>query len=119
MTPTSGSPLPSRRTFLSAAVAATGVAAAGTVVGAAPAAAAGVAGDFPAGPPPTAQAPDAELRPILAAIDPARIEATIRAWWPSGPGTPSRPRTTRSAGSGGSGLDLRPVPQIAARRAGG
>ena len=78
MTPTSGSPLPSRRTFLSAAVAATGVAAAGTVVGAAPAAAAGAAGDFPAGPPPTAQAPDAELRAILAAVDPARIEATVR-----------------------------------------
>jgi Peptidase family M28 len=75
--------LPSRRTLLSAAVAATGVAAAGPLVGSAPAHAAaghgsGRAGDFPAGPPATAQVPDAGLVALLLEIKPARIEATVR-----------------------------------------
>jgi hypothetical protein len=78
MTTTSPQPRPSRRTFLSAAVATGGIAAAGPLIGAGPAHAAGPAGDFPAGPPPTAQAPDAELRAMLREIDPARIEATVR-----------------------------------------
>jgi len=78
-------PLPSRRTVLSAAVAATGVAAAGPLVGPAPDHAApgpehggGRAGDFPAGRPPTAQEPSADLAALLSQIDPARIEATVR-----------------------------------------
>jgi hypothetical protein len=70
--------LPSRRTFLSAAAAATGVAAVGPLVGSSPAHAAGRAGDFPAGPPATAQVPDADLMALLRQIDPARIEATVR-----------------------------------------
>ena len=70
--------LPSRRSVLSAAIAATGTAIAAPALLAPPAAAAGRLGDFPAGPPPTAQRPDAELRAILAAVDPARIEASVR-----------------------------------------
>jgi len=70
--------LPSRRTFLSTAVAASGVAAAGTLVGSSPAHGAERAGDFAVGPPATAQVPDAELVALLSQISPARIEATVR-----------------------------------------
>src|SRR4051812_9637480 len=70
--------LPSRRSVLSAAIAATGLAVATPALQTTPAAAAGGLGDFPSGPPPTAQQPDRELRAILAAVDPARIEATVR-----------------------------------------
>jgi len=72
---------PSRRTVLSAAVAATGVAAAGPLVGASPALAAEHIrrpGDFPAGRPATAQRPNRELVALLRRIDPDRIEATVR-----------------------------------------
>jgi hypothetical protein len=67
----------SRRTLLSAAIASAGAAAVAPALRASPAAAA-AHGDFPAGPPATAQQPDAELLAILAAVDPARIEATVR-----------------------------------------
>jgi Zn-dependent M28 family amino/carboxypeptidase len=69
---------PSRRTVLSAAIAAAGAATVAPVLGADAAAAAGRSGDFPAGPPPTAQHPDRELRAMLREIDADRIEATVR-----------------------------------------
>ncbi len=69
---------PSRRAVLSRAIAVTGAVAASPVLGAGAAAASGRSQDFPAGPPATAQQPDRELRSILGAIDPARIEATVR-----------------------------------------
>ena len=69
---------PSRRTFLSAAIAASGAAVVAPALVAAPAAAAGPSGDFPASPPPLARQPDQELKSILAAIDVSRIEATVR-----------------------------------------
>jgi hypothetical protein len=72
------SALPSRRIFLSTAVAATGVAAAGSLVGSSPAQAAERAGDFPTGLPATAQVPAADLVALLRQVDPARIEATVR-----------------------------------------
>jgi hypothetical protein len=71
------SALPSRRTILSAAAAATGVAAVVPLVGSSPARAAEGA-DLPAGPPALAQVPDADLVVLLRQIDPARIEATVR-----------------------------------------
>lgn len=80
--PTSAA-LPSRRTLLTAAVAATGAAAAAPLVGSSPAVAApgsgaGRAEDFPAGPPATAQRAGADLVALLREIDPDRIEATVR-----------------------------------------
>src|SRR4051812_23132486 len=71
----------SRRTFLSVSVAS---AAAATLVpmtaaGAAAATGAGAAGDQGGpGAPVRPQPPDAELRAMLAAVDPQRIEATVR-----------------------------------------
>jgi len=62
----------SRRTFLTGSVATAVAASAGTV----PAVAA--APSTRTTPPPTAQRPDAELKAMLAEIDPDRIEATIR-----------------------------------------
>ena len=70
---------PSRRTFLSVAIAAAGASAAAPLVSATNASAAGPSGDFPAAPPPTAQPPDAALVALLQEIDPKRIEATVRA----------------------------------------
>jgi len=70
---------PSRRTFLSAAIAAASAAAATPLVGSALASPAHAEVKPPAlPPPPTAERPDAELRALLAMVDPARIEATIQ-----------------------------------------
>jgi hypothetical protein len=70
-----GSAGPTRRTVLTASVAA-----AGAVVGPPPAAAtaATASGPTPPGQPVRPQAPDRELRRILGEIDPKRIEATVR-----------------------------------------
>ncbi|MEO7746764.1 MAG: M20/M25/M40 family metallo-hydrolase, partial [Actinomycetota bacterium] len=72
---------PNRRTFLSAAIAASGVAVAAPLVGAAPASAndGPSRGDFPHGPPATAQRVDRDLGQLLKQIDPKRIEATVNA----------------------------------------
>ncbi len=72
---------PNRRTFLSAAIAASGVAVAAPLVGAAPASADDrpSRGDFPHGPPATAQRVDRDLGQLLKQIDPKRIEATVDA----------------------------------------
>ena len=72
---------PNRRTFLSAAIAASGAAVAAPLVGASPAAADDrpSRGDFPHGPPATAQRVDRELAALLEQVDPKRIEATINA----------------------------------------
>jgi hypothetical protein len=70
---------PSRRTFLSAAIAAASAGAATPLVGTALASPARAEVKPPAlPPPPTAQRPDAELRALLATVDPARIKATIQ-----------------------------------------
>ncbi|WP_426566900.1 M28 family metallopeptidase [Angustibacter sp. McL0619] len=69
---------PSRRVFLSTAIAAASAGAAAPLIGtalAAPAQAEVRPPDLP--PPPTAQRPDAELRALLRQVDPARIRATI------------------------------------------
>ena len=68
----------SRRTFLSAAIAAASAGAATPLVGTALTSPAHAEVKPPALPPPaTAQSPDAELGALLAKVDPARIEATI------------------------------------------
>ena len=68
----------SRRTFLSAAIAAASAGAATPLIGTALASPAHAEVKPPALPPPaTAQSPDAELSALLAKVDPARIEATI------------------------------------------
>ncbi|MFI7675501.1 M20/M25/M40 family metallo-hydrolase [Actinophytocola sp. NPDC049390] len=63
----------SRRTFLTATVAAAG----GAALAGAPAAA-DTSGTGGAGRPPLAQPPDRELRAILREVDPARVEAIVR-----------------------------------------
>jgi hypothetical protein len=75
---------PSRRTFLASAAAVAGAAAVAPATSAAPAAAASGHGSAPATWPDgpgrriAPQAPDAELRAILRAVDQRRIEATVR-----------------------------------------
>ena len=75
-------PAASRRAFLAGSAATVGAGLGGLTLGAPAVAAAGTAGTpgWPDGPgrPNLDQQPDAELRAILAAIDPARIEATVR-----------------------------------------
>jgi hypothetical protein len=69
---------PSRRTFLSAAIAAASAGAATPLIGTALTSPAHAEVKPPALPPPaTAQVPDAELRALLGQVDPTRIEATI------------------------------------------
>ena len=69
---------PSRRTVLSAAIAAASAGAATPLVGTALASPARAEVKPPALPrPPTSQSPDAELRALLRKVDPARLEATV------------------------------------------
>lgn len=69
---------PSRRTFLSAAIAAASTAAVAPIVGTALASPAlAEVKPPPLPPPPTARAPDAELKALLARVDPARLRATV------------------------------------------
>jgi Zn-dependent M28 family amino/carboxypeptidase len=70
---------PSRRTLLSAAIAAASAGAAAPLIGtalASPALAEVKPPPLPA--PPTAQRPDAELKALLARVDPARLRATVQ-----------------------------------------
>ena len=70
---------PSRRTLLSTAIVAASAGAATPLIGTALALPAHAEVKPPAlPPPPTAQPPDAELKSLLAQVDPARLEATIQ-----------------------------------------
>lgn len=70
---------PSRRTVLSAAIAAASAGAVTPLVGTALASPAHAEVKPPPLPrPPTSQSPDAELRALLRKVDPARLEATVR-----------------------------------------
>jgi Zn-dependent M28 family amino/carboxypeptidase len=70
---------PSRRTFLSAAIAAASAGAAAPLIGTALASPAlAEVKPPPLPPPPTARPPDAELKALLARVDPARLRATVQ-----------------------------------------
>jgi Zn-dependent M28 family amino/carboxypeptidase len=70
---------PSRRVFLSAAVAAASAGAAAPIIGTVMASPARAEVKPPAlPPPPTAQVPDAALKALLAQVDPARLKATVQ-----------------------------------------
>ena len=70
---------PSRRTLLSTAIVAASAGAATPLIGTALALPAHAEVKPPAlPPPPTAQPPDAELKALLAQVDPARLEATVQ-----------------------------------------